>query len=310
MELGVDPSSDYRGGADPVLFRYQIQGPNAPAIIERAFGRPVPETKFFHSAGVSLGGRRFRALRHGMDGQFGYEFIGEYKDGGFVHEALVKAGDGLGLIETGALSLGFAAVESGWVAAPIPGIYAGADLRAYREWLPLASWEGQHPIYGSYFSPDIEDYYVSPYELGYGKSISFNHDFLGRDALQSAHGQGVPRTKVTLELNPDDVREVFGADPGYIMDLGRYRIEAGGGPAGVGVHGVHVPRLGKILWLSLVASEYAAPGTQVELVYGNHPGPGTDPGADLGFARLRATVQFAPYNQYARTEYRDRAASA
>ena len=37
---------------------------------------------------------------------------------------------------------------------------------------------------GRFFSEDIEDYYVSPYDLGYGKSIAFNHDFIGRAALE------------------------------------------------------------------------------------------------------------------------------
>ncbi len=64
-----------------------------------------------------------------------------------------------------------------------------------------------------------------PWELGYGRSISFNHDFLGRDALQAAQ-DNVPRTKVTLELDADDVREVFGADLDYLLTYGRYRIEA------------------------------------------------------------------------------------
>ena len=71
-----DPDSEFRPG-DPVLFRYQIQGPNALEIVERTFGGPLPETKFFHSAAVTLGGRHFRALRHGMAGQAGYEFIGD-----------------------------------------------------------------------------------------------------------------------------------------------------------------------------------------------------------------------------------------
>lgn len=54
-----------------------------------------------------------------------------------------------------------------------------------------------------------------PRELGYGRSISFNHDFLGRDALQAAR-DSVPRTKVTLELDRQDVREVLGDDLDYL----------------------------------------------------------------------------------------------
>lgn len=40
------------------------------------------------------------------------------------------------------------------------------------------------------------------------------------------------------------------------------------------------------------------------MVWGGHPGPGTAPHADLGFPRIRATVQPAPYDAHARTQYR------
>ncbi|MGH1556439.1 hypothetical protein ACRAWF_45870 [Streptomyces sp. L7] len=73
-------SSAFRpGGGDPKLFQsYQIQGPLALELIESVFGGPLPETKFFHSTPVTLHGRDFEALRHGMAGQAGYEFIGPW----------------------------------------------------------------------------------------------------------------------------------------------------------------------------------------------------------------------------------------
>ncbi|MBB3927121.1 hypothetical protein GGR43_002844 [Sphingobium jiangsuense] len=52
---------------------------------------------------------------------------------------------------------------------------------------------------------------------------------------------------------------------------------------------------------------YAEPGTQVEVLWGEHPGPGTPADADLGFPRIRATVAPSPYNEHARTAYRQKA---
>jgi vanillate/3-O-methylgallate O-demethylase len=303
VEFLDDPSSDHRQG-DPVLFRYQIQGPNALEIASRAFGGPLPQTKFFRSTDVDLDGCQFKALRHGMSGQAGYEFFGEFADGERVYSALMEAGRDLGLVEVGALAYATNAVESGWVAAPMPGIYSDPALEAYRQWLSLFSMEGQWGIYGSFFSPNIEDYYVSPYELGYGRSISFNHDFLGRDALEQASREGVKRTKVTLEIDGSEVRDQFGDDDKYMMDNGWHRIEIDGRLVGQAVHGARVARLKKLLWLSLVENEYATPGTNVEIVFGNHPGAGTDPTADLGFPRIRATVHEAPYSAYSRSTYR------
>ncbi len=296
-----DPDSEFRPG-DPVLFRYQVQGPNALALVESIFGGALPETKFFHAAAVSLDGRSFRALRHGMAGQAGYEFIGDYADGAHVKGALLKAGAEFGLVQVGAMAYATNGVESGWIPTPTPGIYTAPELREYREWLSLFSFEGQKPLHGSAFSPDIEDYYVTPWELGYGRSVAFNHDFIGREALEASR-DNVSRTKVTLELDEDDARQAF-PDLDYLLTYGRHRIELDGELIGVTFYTTHIARLGRILALSLIDGEHAEPGTPVDLVYGSHPGGDVPPDADLGFPRLRATVQPSPYNEYARTKYR------
>jgi vanillate/3-O-methylgallate O-demethylase len=150
VALTLDPDSSMRG-ADPVLFRYQVQGPRALELVEQVFGA-IPKTKFFHSAPVTLDGRTFRALRHGMTGQPGYEFIGEWKDGAAVKDALLDAGEAFGLVQVGALAYATNAVASGWVPIPTPAIYSAPELRPYREWLGAFSFEGQNPLRGSFFS--------------------------------------------------------------------------------------------------------------------------------------------------------------
>ena len=57
-------------------------------------------------------------------------------------------------------------------------------------------------------SDDIEDYYLNPWELGYGSFVKFDHDFIGRDALEKVDGEA-QRRKVTLAWNPDDVAKMF-----------------------------------------------------------------------------------------------------
>ncbi|WP_405566820.1 aminomethyl transferase family protein [Streptomyces phaeochromogenes] len=306
VSFANDPSSAFRpGGGDPTLFRYQIQGPLAQELVERVFGGPLPRTKFFHFAAVGLDGRAFRALRHGMAGQAGFEFIGPWEHAAYVHEAFLKAGEPLGLVQVGALAYTTPSVESGWIPSPVPGIYTDPELLEYRRHLPLFGIEGKRPLSGSHFSEDIEDYYCSPYELGYGKMISFNHDFLGRDALMKARDD-VRRTKVTLVFDADDVREIIGRgqDPGFHLTYARHRVENATGLVGVTMQTASIDPVGTVLSLALIDTEHAEPGTEVEVVWGEHPGSGTDPGADLGFPRVRATVRPAPFNQHARTLYR------
>src|SRR5215472_1822282 len=254
----TDPSSAFRFGADPVLFRYQVQGPLAAAVVETVFGGPLPPAKFFHSIPVSLGGRDFHALRHNMAGQDGYEFIGPWEHAAAVKDTLLSAGEKLGIVRVGALAYASASVESGWVPSPVPSIYTAPDLADYRAWLPLFGIEGQRPLNGSFYSDNIEDYYVSPWELGYGRSISFGHDFIGRDALLAARDTA-PRVKVTLVLDPADVNRVLGDGHGYYLTYARHRVELPGDQGtlvGLTHQTATLDTAGTILALTLINKEH------------------------------------------------------
>ena len=300
----TDPSSAYRRDKkDPDLFRYQVQGPKAQELVESVFGGPLPATKFFHTTPVTLGGRTMRALRHGMAGQPGYEFIGEWADAAYVKEALLRAGEPLHVKHVGAWAYTTASVESGWIPSPTPAVYTGAELEAYRRWLPFFGIEGQRPLHGSFYSPDIEDYYVTPYELGYGRLVHLDHDFIGREALVKAK-ENVRLTKVTLVLDNDDVAKIR-RDGEFFLSYARNRIETADGQLiGTTYHTASLDPYHAVLALSLIDAGRAAPGTRVEVVWGDHPGDGAPGDADLGLPRVRATVQPAPYNEHARTAYR------
>ncbi len=62
---------------------------------------------------------------------------------------------------------------------------------------------------GSFYSDDIGDYYLTPYDLGYGPFVKFDHDFVGRAALEKMAGNQ-KRKKVTLVWNGEDVERAFG----------------------------------------------------------------------------------------------------
>jgi vanillate/3-O-methylgallate O-demethylase len=303
VEFEDDPEKTFHPG-DPVLCRYQVQGPAALQLVDKVFGAgQVDVPRFFHSSEVEWNGRRYRALRHGMAGQPGYEFIGSYADGEPLKQALIDAGQEFGLIQIGAKAYSTNGIESGWIPTPTPAIYSDAALESYRRWLRVFTYEGQVPLQGTFFSEDVEDYYVSPWELGYGRSISLGHDFLGRDALERTRDQ-VRRVRATVVVDPAEVRRVFGDDLDFFLSYARYRVEAGGRPAGMTFYTGNMATAGTILALSLIDQEFAEPGTEVELVYGSHPGPGNDPHGEFGFERLRATVQVSPYSEFAREGYR------
>jgi vanillate/3-O-methylgallate O-demethylase len=259
--------------------------------------------KFFHSAEVSIGGARLRAFRHGMAGQPGFELLGDWADNDAVKAALLEAGAPSGMVQVGGRAYYTNGIESGWMPTPTPGIYSDPELEDYRKYVSLFSYEGQKPIHGSFFSENIEDYYISPYELGYGRSISFNHDFIGREALEKAK-DNVARTRVTLVFDADDVRKVLGEDPGYVLRYARDRVEVGGEMVGLSMYTAIIESAGTILSLGVVDKAYAAPGTEVTIAWGEHPGPGAPPEAHRDFPRIRARVEASPYDEHARTQYR------
>jgi len=202
------PSNPKGKAVNRSCYRYQVQGPNAPQVLEKLNGGPLPEIKFFNMDFINIAGRKVRALRHGMAGAPGLEIWGPYEDREEIHEALLQAGEEFGLRPVGARAYATNTLESGWIPSPLPAVYTGDKMRAYREWLPAAGYEGTGSLGGSFESTNIEDYYLTPFALGYGPFVKFDHDFIGRHALEQMADQP-QRKKVTFAWHPDDVVKVW-----------------------------------------------------------------------------------------------------
>ncbi len=56
----------------------------------------------------------------------------------------------------------------------------------------------------------ITDYYLTPYDLGYGPFVKFDHEFVGRAALEKTADNQL-RKKVTLVWNGEDIVRAFGS---------------------------------------------------------------------------------------------------
>ena len=67
-------------------------------------------------------------------------------------------------------------------------------------------YEATGSLGGSFHSDNIEDYYLTPYDLGYGRIVKFDHDFIGREALEKIAAEP-QRKKVTFAWNGDDVAD-------------------------------------------------------------------------------------------------------
>ncbi len=216
VRIKHDPRSTSRPEGERVLrthYRFQIQGPDAPKVFEKMNGGPVPDIPFFHIDTVNIGSKKVQALRHGMSGAPGLEVWGPYDDKHYIHSTILQAAKdaGVDLVQCGSRAYSTNTLESGWIPSPLPGIYTGDGMLAdYRDWLGADSYEAAGAIGGSYVSENIEDYYVNPFELGYGFYIGWKKDdFIGKDALAEMKDKPSNRKKVTFEWNKEDVLKVI-----------------------------------------------------------------------------------------------------
>jgi glycine cleavage system aminomethyltransferase T len=309
----LEGNSAMRGaGNDPTFFRYEIQGPDADHVMEKLWGGPVPEVKFFHIADLEIAGVPVKALRHGMAGQPGFEFYGDYADGATVIDAMMEAGAEYGIRRVGAKAYSSSPLESGWVPTPFPAIWDD-DFAAYREWLPAAR---AGSIGGSLYSTDVHDYQFTPYDLGLGKSVRFDHDFHGREALEKI-AEAPARRKVTLLWNADDVAAIVKSQvepgiPAKFLDFpkaryGFYQMDVvlqGENQVGISTDAGYVAL--DQLYMSLATVDNAVEeGSVVEVLWGEDP-ISRKPQVDQEHrqVRIRATVAPAPYHDYARSVYR------
>jgi vanillate/3-O-methylgallate O-demethylase len=312
-----DRSPSNPGGKAVVrtLYRYQIQGPNAKQVLEKLNGGPLPEIKFFKMGTIDIAGRKVRALYHGMAGTPGLEVWGPYEEREEIRAAIVEAGKDFGLHLVGSRAYATNTLESGWIPSPLPAVYTGEKMKSYRQWLPATSWESVASLGGSFQSNNIEDYYVTPYEMGYGPFVKFDHDFIGREALERMAAKP-HRKKVTFAWNSEDVTKVyhsiFESGPIYRfidLPLSNYssasydKIMLGGKMVGLSMFGGYSYNERSMLSLGLVEPNIDL-NTDVTLVWGEEGGGSKKPTVERHTQlEIRATVSPAPYSKAVREQY-------
>ena len=320
VQLELDDRSPMRPMGKPVhrtCWRFQIQGPQAWAVIEKLHGGPLEQLRFFAMSTMNIAGREVRTLRHGMSGAPGLEIWGPYEEQEEIRAAILEAGKDLGLIACGSRAYPSNTLESGWIPSPLPPIYTGEKLKGFREWLGADSYEATGSIGGSFVSENIEDYYLNPWELGYGPFVKFDYDFHGREALEALKPEE-QRRKVTLAWHPEDMAKIMASlfDPDgtpykfFDLPLANYAssnydkvIDADGRAVGFSMFTGY--SYNEKQALSLATIDPAIPiGSELRVVWGEENG-GTkkttvEPHRQI---EVRAIVSPVPYSRVARETY-------
>jgi vanillate/3-O-methylgallate O-demethylase len=318
----LDDRSPMRPMGKPVMrsvWRFQIQGPNAWAIIEKLHGGKLEQLKFFNMSTMNIAGKTVRTLRHGMSGAPGLEIWGPYEQQEEIRTAILEAGKEFGIVPCGSRAYPSNTLESGWIPSPLPAIYTGEKLKAYRQWLGADSYEATGSIGGSFVSDNIEDYYLTPWELGYGSFVKFDHEFHGREALQKMKPDG-QRTKVTLAWNPQDMAKIMSSlfNPDgeqykfFDVPLANYAssnydrvIDAAGKTVGLSMFTGYSYNEKQALSLATIDAGIAV-GSELRVIWGEENG-GTrkstvEPHKQL---EVRAVVSPIPYSRVARETYKE-----
>lgn len=320
VHIEVDRRSPSRPMGKPVqrrYWRFQIQGPQAWNIIEKLNGGPMEKQRFFSMSHMNIAGQQVRTLRHGMAGAPGLEIWGQYDSYDLIRSAVLEAGAEFGMVPVGSRAYPSNTLESGWIPSPLPGIYTGDELLAYRKWLGADSYEATNAVAGSFAPERIEDFYHTPWELGYGSFVKFDHDFIGREALEKID-PATQRKKVTLAWNEEDLgtilTSVLGTDqlPYKFFDLplanygsSNYDrvIDADGKTVGLSMFTGYSSNERRGLSLAVVDPDVPE-GTELRVVWGE-PDGGTrkttvEPHRQF---EARVVVSPTPYSEVARADY-------
>lgn len=279
----------------------QLQGPSSIFVLENATGENLRDIGFMRFRETGIGDSRFLALRQGMAGEIGFELHGPIEQAHHVYATLLECGQPFGIRRLGGRTKMVNHVEACFPTPSVDYIPAmfGEEEAGYRALFSPSAQQIYRRADGSYQFADISELYRTPTELGWGKNVKFDHNFLGRRALEEEAARP-RRTMVTLVWNADDLTDVYASlfrkdeIPYLFMEMPRNILGcvfADGVWSGEQLVGISTSRcysyfFREMLSLCVIDVALAEPGTQVEVLWGR---PGTRQ------MRIRATVAKAPY---------------
>ena len=133
----------------------------------------------------------------------GLELFGPWEECEAVRDALVRpAGSSAGSRVGSRLLHQYVGV--GCISSPLPAVYSGEKMRRIASG-SANGYEATGSIGGSFVSDDIEDYYFTPYDLGYWRVREVRPRLHRTRCARGAIADRAPATKVTLAWNGDDV---------------------------------------------------------------------------------------------------------
>lgn len=207
----------------------QVQGPKSKDLMVDLFGDAVLDIGYYRLADFTLDGMDVVVSRTGYTAELGYEiYLHEASRNGLrLWDRLVQAGEPHGLQVIGPSHI--RRIEAGILSL-------GADM-----------W-----------------YDTTPFEVGYGYEATWmvdldqDADFIGREALQRVHDEGISRKLVGVEIGGDPVGSY---NDGSMVDA--FPVFDGGRRIGEVTSACHSPRLQRNIGFAMVPIELTGLGTEL-----------------------------------------------
>ncbi len=196
-------------------------------------------------------------------------------------------------------------------------------MKSFREWLGADSFMAGLSLGGSMVSDNAEDYYLTPYDLGYGHIVKFDREIIGRAALD-AMAEKPYRQKRTLRRATDDVVKLFASQPG---DRDRYKFidmpashfatcphnlaTKDDKPVGISHYPVYTSNVRSWISLALLDEDVVASGSEVSLTSGEPDGGSGKPAVERHTQTdVACLVEPCPMSVAARKDYKKQPLSA
>jgi aminomethyltransferase len=223
-----------------------LQGPTSGRLLQTVVeGANIAGLKYFRVTKGTIAGVPVEISRTGYTGDLGYEIWVEKDQALKVWDILIDRGRPFEIKPAGMLALDVSRIEAGLLLIDI-------DFNSSKKAL-------------------VEEQKYSPYEMGLGRLVNLDKDrFIGRKALIKENQRGPAKQIVGLEIDWIQVErrfEAVGLPPTVSPIASRVSVPVfqNGAQIGKATSTTWSPLLKKMIALATVKSEFAKPGTQIEI---------------------------------------------
>lgn len=222
-----------------------LQGPTSGRLLRSVADAEIENLKYFRVTHGSIAGVQVDISRTGYTGDMGYEIWVDANEALRVWDALVESGGPFDIKPAGMLALDVARIEAGLLLIDI-------DFNSSKKAL-------------------IDEQKYSPFEMGLTRLVNLEkNSFVGQQALVRESKRSLEKQIVGLEVDWIEVErhyEAMGLPPAVSAIASRVAVPVfkNGTQIGKATSTTWSPVLKKMIGLATVQSEFAKPGSNVEI---------------------------------------------